>query len=73
MTDNGAGIQPADRERVFRPFFTTKGEGTGLGLAIVQKIIVSHNGRIAAGQASGGGAAIQIVLPVGGALENGPA
>ncbi|HVB37478.1 MAG TPA: ATP-binding protein [Vicinamibacterales bacterium] len=64
VTDNGAGIDPADRERIFRPFFTTKGTGTGLGLAIVQKIIVSHNGRVSAGQAPGGGARIQILVPV---------
>ena len=46
VDDNGPGVPPADRERVFRPFVTTKGRGTGLGLALVQKIIVTHNGRI---------------------------
>ena len=46
VDDSGPGIEPAARERVFRPFFTSKRNGTGLGLALVQKIIVFHNGRV---------------------------
>ena len=64
VDDNGPGIPAADRERVFRPFVTTKGRGTGLGLALVQKIIVTHNGRIQLGSAPAGGASVQIVLPL---------
>jgi signal transduction histidine kinase len=64
VDDNGPGVPPADRERVFRPFVTTKGRGTGLGLALVQKIIVTHNGRIQVAAAPGGGASFQIVLPL---------
>ncbi|HEY3381657.1 MAG TPA: ATP-binding protein [Vicinamibacterales bacterium] len=67
VCDNGPGIDPAMREKVFRPFFTTKGHGTGLGLALVQKIIVTHNGRIAASESETGGATFQIVLPLSGA------
>jgi two-component system, NtrC family, sensor histidine kinase PilS len=63
VDDNGPGILPTDRERIFRPFVSTKGRGTGLGLALVQKIIVTHNGRIQVGSASAGGASFQIVLP----------
>jgi signal transduction histidine kinase len=64
VNDNGPGIAPALRERVFRPFFTmNKRNGTGLGLALVQKIIVSHNGRIAVGTSPDGGASLQITLP----------
>jgi len=64
VADNGPGIDPAVRDRIFRPFFTTKREGTGLGLALVQKIIVTHNGRVAAGASPGGGASFDIVLPL---------
>jgi two-component system sensor histidine kinase FlrB len=64
VDDSGPGIEPAARERVFRPFFTTKGHGTGLGLALVQKIVVFHNGRVEIGIAPLGGASLQITLPV---------
>jgi signal transduction histidine kinase len=64
VDDNGPGIPASARERVFRPFFTTKGRGTGLGLALVQKIVVTHNGRVHAAASAVGGASIQVVLPV---------
>lgn len=63
VNDNGPGIAPALRERVFRPFFTSKRNGTGLGLALVQKIIVFHNGRITIGTSPTGGASLHITLP----------
>jgi len=65
VDDNGSGIDPALRERIFRPFVTNKRNGTGLGLALVQKIIVFHNGRIVATGAPLGGASLQITLPIG--------
>ena len=46
FSDDGAGISPADREKLFLPHFTTKKRGTGLGLAIVNRIIIDHNGSI---------------------------
>ena len=64
VEDNGPGISEADRERVFQPFFTTRSRGTGLGLAVVQKIVVVHNGRVAVGASSAGGASIEMVFPV---------
>ncbi|HZJ31119.1 MAG TPA: ATP-binding protein [Vicinamibacterales bacterium] len=63
VEDNGPGIPPAARERIFQPFFTTRSQGTGLGLAIVQKIVVLHNGRVTVADARGGGASIQISIP----------
>jgi signal transduction histidine kinase len=63
VDDNGPGIEPSARERIFQPFFTSKRGGTGLGLALVQKIIVFHNGRIAAGVSPLGGASLRVTLP----------
>ena len=63
VNDNGPGIAPGARERVFQPFFTGKRNGTGLGLALVQKIIVFHNGRISVGTSPLGGASLQVTLP----------
>jgi signal transduction histidine kinase len=63
VDDNGPGIDPNARERVFQPFFTSKRSGTGLGLALVQKIIVYHNGRIVAGSSPLGGASLRVSLP----------
>jgi PAS domain S-box-containing protein len=64
VTDNGPGIGEALAARVFRPFFTTRAKGTGLGLALVQKIVVTHNGRITAGNADAGGARFAVTLPI---------
>jgi signal transduction histidine kinase len=64
VNDNGPGVPPELRDRVFRPFFTSKRSGTGLGLALVQKIIVFHNGRVTAAASPEGGASLQITLPL---------
>jgi signal transduction histidine kinase len=64
VSDNGPGIDASLRDRVFRPFFTTRAQGTGLGLALVQKIVVTHNGRVVAGTSPDGGATMTITLPL---------
>lgn len=46
VADNGPGIPPDAKERLFLPYFSTKQRGTGLGLAIVSRIISEHNGSI---------------------------
>ncbi len=66
VSDNGPGIEPGLRARVFRPFFTTRSQGTGLGLALVQKIVVTHNGRITVGESDSGGAAFHLAFPLSG-------
>jgi signal transduction histidine kinase len=64
ITDNGPGVEPAARDRMFQPFFTTKAKGTGLGLALVQKIIVIHNGRITPSHPERGGLRMEVALPL---------
>jgi signal transduction histidine kinase len=64
--DSGPGIDPKTRDRIFQPFFTSRGDGTGLGLALVQKVIVFHNGRVDVGTSPLGGASLQITLPLAG-------
>ncbi len=64
VADEGPGIPPDLRDRIFDPYFTTRQEGTGLGLAIVKKIVLQHGGEIAAGARPGGGASFAIALPI---------
>jgi|GEM_PF-341894 len=47
IIDNGPGISPELREKVFDPFFTTREQGSGLGLAITKEIVLAHGGEIA--------------------------
>jgi two-component system nitrogen regulation sensor histidine kinase NtrY len=46
IADNGAGMSPEVKARLFEPYFSTKADGTGLGLAIVSAIVADHNGFI---------------------------
>ena len=66
IRDNGAGISPEVKEKMFNPFFTTKpaGEGTGLGLSISHDIIVKqHGGCIEVDTRPGEFTEFRIVLP----------
>jgi two-component system NtrC family sensor kinase len=66
IADNGPGIPPELRERVFRPFFTTwtDGGGTGIGLALCRTIVQDHGGQIAIEETPGGGATLTVRLPL---------
>lgn len=64
VRDNGKGIDPTVRDKLFSPFVTTKARGTGLGLAIAHRLVSQHEGRIVADDAEGGGTVFQILLPL---------
>jgi signal transduction histidine kinase len=66
IRDNGTGIPPEVKEKLFTPFFTTKpaGEGTGLGLSISHDIIVKqHSGLIEVDTHPGEFTEFRIILP----------
>lgn len=63
VRDNGRGIPPEERHRVFEPYFTSKAKGTGLGLAIVHRIVSDHGGGVEVASAPGGGAELVVKLP----------
>lgn len=64
VEDDGPGIPPGERERLFQPYFTTKSEGTGLGLPIVQGIVTAHGGRVEVESSESGGARFRVLLPL---------
>lgn len=66
VSDTGPGIDPAIADRIFDPYFTTKGpaEGTGLGLAVVHGIIKSYGGHIEVENQLDQGALFRIYLPL---------
>ena len=65
IEDTGPGIEPADLEKLFKPFFTTKGnKGTGLGLSIVKGIVQAHGGAISCYSTLGKGARFSVTFPI---------
>jgi signal transduction histidine kinase len=73
VSDQGPGIAPADRERIFEPFRRLRGTrwqpGTGLGLAICKRIAENHGGSLAVQSLNGSGSTFVLTLPD---LEPGP-
>lgn len=66
--DNGPGIPPGARDRMFEPFYTSKPDGNGLGLLSVRNCAQEHGGRVGLIESRLGGAAFELQLP----LEAGP-
>ncbi len=64
IRDNGLGISPEDKMKLFEPYFSTKKAGTGLGLVIVSSIISDHNGSVNIMDNVQGGTIVSIELPV---------
>jgi two-component system NtrC family sensor kinase len=64
VTDTGHGIPPEHLDRIFEPFFSTKGEkGTGLGLSVSHGVIERHGGEIAVHSEMGKGTTFTVWLP----------
>ncbi|MHB9096456.1 MAG: sensor histidine kinase [Syntrophales bacterium] len=62
--NTGQGIPHEVMEKIFQPFFTTKGKGTGLGLAVSKRIVEEHRGTITVANGINGGVTVTIILPV---------
>ncbi len=65
VQDNGVGISAEDKEKLFQPFYSTKGQkGTGLGLAVTRKIIEEHQGKIEIESKVGQGTTFRLRIPM---------
>ena len=64
MADTGKGIPPEALEKIFAPYYTTKGKGVGLGLAITQRMIQAHKGTLEVQSLENQGTTVIIRLPV---------
>jgi PAS domain S-box-containing protein len=64
VRDTGPGLNPADRDRLFQSFYTTKPHGMGMGLAISRSIVEAHDGRLSALPNQPRGATFWFTLPV---------
>lgn len=65
VSDSGPGIGPAERERIFRPFWSRAGDGTGLGLPIARELAHALGGELALESEVGKGSRFELRLPAG--------
>jgi signal transduction histidine kinase len=68
VRDHGPGISTENRKKIFQRFFTARPPGapagTGLGLSVVQTIAHAHHAQVAVESPAGGGAELQVRLPI---------
>ncbi|MFH2064336.1 MAG: ATP-binding protein [Pseudomonadota bacterium] len=64
IQDNGPGIPPELKDKIFEPFFSTKEEGSGLGLSIAKRIVEEHGGELKTESQDGPGAVFTIIMPI---------
>ncbi|MDR2361894.1 MAG: PAS domain-containing protein [Prevotellaceae bacterium] len=63
VADNGCGISPDVRDKMFIPFFSTKKNGTGIGLSLSREIVKLHNGKLYVQSKENAGSAFTILIP----------
>jgi signal transduction histidine kinase len=62
--DQGAGIDPAIRDKIFNLYFTTKKSGSGIGLAVSYRVLQLHNGTLEFDSEAGKGTTFRLLLPL---------
>jgi signal transduction histidine kinase len=65
IEDDGTGIAPEDRQRIFEPFFSRKEAGVGMGLPLSRRIVEQHGGRLELHPRAAGGTTVRLLLPAG--------
>jgi signal transduction histidine kinase len=65
VCDSGPCVDPANLERIFAAYSTTKADGFGMGLSICRAIILAHGGRLSATRGAAQGTILQFTLPAG--------
>jgi two-component system, NtrC family, nitrogen regulation sensor histidine kinase NtrY len=63
VADNGRGVEPALRDKVFAPFYSTKPQGSGVGLTLVRHIATVHGAAVTLAETPGGGASFSLHFP----------
>ncbi len=71
IADNGCGIAPADLDKIFLPYFTTREDGTGLGLPIARSVVEASGGRLEVESRAGEGTQVDIIFDVQTTAERG--
>jgi signal transduction histidine kinase len=64
VSDTGMGVQPAEEQKIYDMFFTTKPKGTGMGLPISRSIVESHGGRLWVTRNEPRGAVFQFTIAI---------
>jgi signal transduction histidine kinase len=72
VDDDGPGIEPADADRIFQPYFSSRPGGTGLGLALCRQVFEAHGGQIRVEGSPMGGARFLASFPLSSPPEGEP-
>jgi len=64
VQDDGSGIPPEEKEKIFQPFYTTKAKGTGLGLSMVMQVMEAHGGKVVVEDRAPQGTTFKLIFPL---------